>query len=69
MWDNETGFYYDIDKNEKRLAVKTIAGYWPLLAEIPNDDKAERIISRLLDPAVFRRAAPLSQPCRVGKSL
>jgi neutral trehalase len=53
MWDNEDGFYHDIDRSEKRLPVKTIAGYWPLLAEIPNDDKAERIIGKLSDPEFF----------------
>ena len=58
MWDNEDGFYYDIDKNEKRLQVKTIAAYWPLLAEIPNDDKAERMIARLVDPLHFGAPHP-----------
>jgi len=58
MWDNEDGFYYDIDKNETRLPVKTLASYWPLLAEIPNDDKAERLISRLSDPKVFGAPHP-----------
>ena len=41
MWDSETGFYHDLDKDENRLPAKTIAGFWPLLAEIPNADKAE----------------------------
>ncbi|MDR0688915.1 MAG: hypothetical protein LBG08_01425 [Spirochaetaceae bacterium] len=58
MWDGEDGFYYDIDINEKRLPVKTIAGYWPLLAEIPNDDKAERIIEKLSDPRFFGAPHP-----------
>ena len=47
-----------LDKDEKRLSVKTIAGYWPLLAEIPNDDKAERIVNRLLDPKFFGAPHP-----------
>jgi neutral trehalase len=58
MWDNDDGFYYDIDRDEKRLPVRTIAGYWPLLAEIPNDDKAERIISKLSDPRFFGSPHP-----------
>jgi neutral trehalase len=58
MWDPEFGFYHDIDKTEKRIPVKTIAGDWPLLAEIPNEDKAERIISRLLDPKYFGAPHP-----------
>jgi len=58
MWDPEDGFYHDIDKNEKRLPVKTIAGYWPLLAEIPNDEKAEKIIAKLSDPNYFGAPHP-----------
>jgi neutral trehalase len=58
MWDPDDGFYHDIDKDEKRLAVKTIAGYWPLLAEIPNDDKAEQIINKLSDPQFFGSPHP-----------
>jgi neutral trehalase len=58
MWDNDEGFYYDIDKDEKRLTVKTLAGYWPLLAEISNDERAERIISKLQDPKLFGAPHP-----------
>jgi neutral trehalase len=58
MWDNDDGFYYDIDEHEKRIKVKTIAGYWPLLAEISSDDKAERIIDKLSDPAFFGAPHP-----------
>jgi neutral trehalase len=58
MWDQEDGFYYDLDAEGRRLKTKTIAGYWPLLAEIPNDDKAERIIDRLLDPGDFGSEHP-----------
>ena len=58
MWNNEEGFYYDIDRNEKQIKVKTLAGYWPLLAEIPNDEKAERIISKLQDPKIFGAPHP-----------
>jgi neutral trehalase len=58
MWDGEDGFYYDIDREERRIPVKTVAGYWPLLAEIPNDDKAERIIEKLSDPRFFGAPHP-----------
>ena len=58
MWDGEDGFYYDIDENERRIPVKTIAGYWPLLAEIPNDDKAEQIIAKLQDQRFFGSPHP-----------
>ena len=53
MWDNETGFYHDLDKTEHRLPQKTIAGFWPLLAELPNADKAEILVGHLKNPKTF----------------
>ena len=53
MWDNDTGFYHDLDKEEKRLPQKTIAGFWPLLAELPNADKADTLIAHLSNPKTF----------------
>ena len=53
MWDSETGFYHDLDENEQRLPQKTIAGFWPLLAELPNADKADALIAHLSNPTTF----------------
>lgn len=58
MWDRDSGFYYDLDKNEQRLPQKTIAGFWPLLAEIPNEDKAEMLIRHLTNPQTFGTEHP-----------
>ncbi|MCL2763966.1 MAG: hypothetical protein FWD40_01640 [Treponema sp.] len=58
MYNAADGFYYDINKNEKQVPIKTIAGYWPLLAEIPNGEKAERIIEKLSDPKFFGTPHP-----------
>ena len=41
MWDPDDRIYYDLDADEKRIKVKTIAAFWTLLAKIPNDDRAE----------------------------
>ena len=58
MWDSEDGFYYDLDMEENRIRVKTIGCYWALLAEIANDEKAERIIEKLSDPKFFGAPHP-----------
>ncbi|MDR0411221.1 MAG: hypothetical protein LBH75_04520 [Treponema sp.] len=58
MWDGEDGFYYDIDENENKVKVKTLASYWTMLAEIPNEDKAERLVDKLVDPECFGTAHP-----------
>ncbi|MDR2481263.1 MAG: hypothetical protein LBD07_03100 [Spirochaetaceae bacterium] len=58
MWDNDDGFYYDLDKNAQKIKVKTIASYWTLLAEIPNEEKADQFIAKLQDTDVFGTAHP-----------
>ncbi|MBQ9909843.1 MAG: hypothetical protein IJM48_08630 [Treponema sp.] len=58
MWNSETGFYHDLDENEQQLPHKTIAGFWPLLAEIPNADKADALVAHLSNPATFGTEHP-----------
>ena len=53
MWDNATGFYHDLTQDEQRIPQKTIAGFWPLLAEMPNADKANALIDHLSNPTTF----------------
>ena len=58
MWDQNEGFYYDLDAESEIIKMRMIGAYWTLLAEIPNDDKAERIISLLRDPESFGTENP-----------
>ncbi|MBN2618174.1 MAG: hypothetical protein JXR64_07650 [Spirochaetales bacterium] len=53
MWCDEDGFYYDLDKNENMIKEKTIASYWSLLAELPNEEKLEKLKNHLVDPNEF----------------
>ena len=53
MWNEEDGFYYDLDKKEHQLGTKSIAAFWTLLAEIPNENKANHLIEHLKDPDSF----------------
>ncbi|MBQ9495493.1 MAG: hypothetical protein IJR50_07645 [Treponema sp.] len=58
MWDNDTKFYHDLDKSARRLPEKTIAGFWPLLAELPNAEKAEQLILHLSNESEFGTEHP-----------
>lgn len=61
MWDGDEHFYYDLDENEMRIHNKHIGCYWTLLAEIPNDEYADFLISELKDPSSFGTDNPF--PC------
>ena len=68
MWDQDTGFYHDLDAQEQRLPLKMIGAYWTFLAEIPNDERAARMIEYLKDPEVFGTDNPfpsvsVDSPC------
>ena len=61
MWDSESHFYYDLDRDEKPVFNKHIGAYWTLLAEIPNDEYSEFLIEQLKDPKEFGTENPF--PC------
>jgi len=55
LWDAEKGFYFDWANTEKINDVWTIAGFWPMLAEIADKQQVEKLIENLLDPNKFAR--------------
>jgi len=58
MWNADDGFYHDVDEQEHQVQIKTVGGFWPLLAEIPNEERAEAIIAHLTNPATFGTENP-----------
>ncbi len=58
MWDPDHLIYYDLNAQEERVKVKTIAAFWPLFAEFPNEERAEGLFSHLENPASFGTENP-----------
>ena len=58
MWNDADGIYYDLDKNSEQVKVKTIASFWPLLAELPNEARSEQLIEHLSNPETFGTENP-----------
>lgn len=66
MYDEETGFYYDLqineDGSEKKLLVnrgKGSEGWLPLWAKLATEEQAERVIENMLDEEKFNLTVPL----------
>lgn len=63
MWDEETGFYYHVDKKDNDftfektndLKREEIIGFLPLWAEIASPSQAEKLVKKLTDPKKFWR--------------
>ena len=58
MWSEDDSIYYDLDRAGQQLRVKTIAAFWTLLAEVPSEDKAGRLIGHLSNPETFGGGHP-----------
>jgi len=55
MWDNEAGYYWDLDANSSPIPSKTVAPFWTLLAEVTPTDRVRRLAGHLSNPEEFWR--------------
>jgi len=63
FWDNETKFYYNVNKNDQSfsfksvndLKIKEIIGFLPLWAGVADSQKAGYLVDRMLDTNEFWR--------------
>jgi len=39
MWDAKTGFYYDLKRDGTETGIKTILGFWPMMAHIASANR------------------------------
>jgi hypothetical protein len=55
LWDDKTGFYYDLKDDGARAPVKTAAAFWALASGAADGSRAESLARWLGDPASFKR--------------
>ena len=59
-WDNEDGFYYDIDCNTHEFyKVMTIASYWALTAGVASSEQANALVQQLENPLTLGGIVPM----------
>lgn len=54
LWDERTGFYYDLWKNGELNHTMHIGAFWALIAKCASRERAERMIARLNDEDTFK---------------
>lgn len=59
LWDESTGFFYDLLRNGNRSAVKTAGAFWALHESIAQGDRASKLTSTLRDGGVFSTHNPI----------
>jgi hypothetical protein len=55
MWDEKSGFYYDLRENGEKAPVKTIAAFWALISGVADKNQARKLVSWLDDKNTFNR--------------
>jgi len=55
MWDPTTGFYYDLQQNGRPTGIRTVLGFWPMLAHIASPIQAASLVKWLQNPNAFWR--------------
>jgi hypothetical protein len=53
LWNEEAGFYCDRHWDGRFSTHKAASSFYPLLARIPDEARAQRMLKRLLDPRQF----------------
>ncbi len=60
LWDDGSGLYFDFDiQQEKRIEMNTIASFFPLIAGIPTEEQAKRLIKHLESSFEYNTKIPL----------
>ena len=54
-WDPQDSYYYDLDAAGHYSKVKTVATFWPLLAEVVNPGQIDLLTAHLSNPSEFNR--------------
>jgi len=55
MWDSRRHFYFDLTLAGQPATVKTVAGFWTLIAGVASPARAQDLVNELNNPATFKR--------------
>lgn len=54
LWDEETGFYYDLWRNGEHNMVRHVGAFWALIARCASEERAKRLMAYLQDENEFK---------------
>lgn len=59
MWNDRHQFYFDLNLAEEQCDIKTVAGFWPLIAQVASPAQAKHLAAHLRNPRTFGRLYPV----------
>ena len=54
-WNEQDGFYYDVDNDGTQFRVKTAGGFWPMVAGVADPRQTARLVAHLRNKREFWR--------------
>lgn len=54
-WNEEDGFYYDVQGDGSQFKKKTIGSFWPMIAGVSSPTQTKRLVAHLKDEKTFWR--------------
>lgn len=67
MWDEETGFFYNLDSNGNKIPVESITGLFPLLLDSIDESRTTSLLEKLEDPSWFATEYPIPTHAATSK--
>ncbi|MBA4388558.1 MAG: glycoside hydrolase [Verrucomicrobia bacterium] len=64
MWDARTAFFYDCDRNGRKTMVKSIAGFWALMADCVDAGDKARFVAHIDNEKEFMTRHPVASLSR-----
>lgn len=58
MWNDEAGVYYDLYQDRTQVGIKTVATFWALITDIPNEARVAKLLEHLKNPKTFGSENP-----------
>ena len=59
LWDEQSGFLYDLQADGKLSDLKSIGAFWALHADVLDKPQLDQLVDHLKDPATFNRKFPV----------
>ena len=68
MWDDQTGFYHDVDpQTQQRAPILASSGFMPLFCGAASKTQAERLVAHLSNPETFGTELPIASVARCSR--
>lgn len=67
MWDSEAGYFYNLNRDGRKIPIESITGLFPLLLDGISESQVVALLDKLEDPRWFNTPYPIPTHPRISK--